>query len=152
MLFILFGLSIYRIPYVLKYLWMFMPLLYLGIMPSFQYAKKLPNSKLIILFLICLLIYPNIFGISHILTRDYGTNLQEYPLLMPTHVEHYYVDDKTPSLFVNTHYKEGDIIIIDYWIQGLYLNETPDYIIIGFTIDRFLEKYPYYQYLRHICC
>lgn len=145
MVFILFGFSVYRVTYVIKYLWMFIPLFYLGAIPSFQYIKKIPHSRLFTVLLICLLVYPNIFGITHILTREYGTNVQEYPILMPTHVEYYSVDDKTPSLYVNAHYNEGDVIIIDYWIQGLYLNKTPNFIVMEFTPDSFLKKYPYYK-------
>jgi hypothetical protein len=68
---------------------------------------------------------------------------------MPTHVENYYIDDRTPVEFLSTIYNPGDVIVTDYWMQDVYLklltNRKSDYFLSRWDISGFLNKFPAYK-------
>lgn len=138
---------IYKIDYALKYLWWILPILYCIVALAFaRLSTRYPKSAIVG---IVLFIAIHVGGIHHILTRNYGQNETTHPMLMSSHVEEYHPDDKTPVEYVVEHYKEGDTIITDYWMQDVYLQmltgHKSNYFINRWDVKEFLQKFPYYQ-------
>jgi len=151
--FILFSFivfSIYKIDYILKYLWWILAL----IIPVFSLSiyPFLKDRKIVFLIVILIVLIPSQFGIYHILMSDYGKGQKDFPTITPSHTEDYYADDKTPIIFLTRFYKEGDIIIYDYWIQNIYLQlllkKQADYTVSRRTIEETIQKFPMYKFYR----
>lgn len=135
--------SVYKIEYSLKYLWWFLVIFYICFAYCW-YCLYLINQKLSTVLLFLALI-PSAFGINFIFSRQYGSDEKKYPLLMNSHVEEYYPDDKTIVQYVLDNYQKDDIIITDYWIQNVYLliakNMDSQYFISPLDGEELAKKY-----------
>lgn len=143
--FIIFA--IFKIDYNIKYLWWILPIIYFVFAQGLALIFKI--NKIYSYVIIILLLISSVLGIAHIISTDYGTLQNSKPLIMPTHVEKYYIDDKTPVDFLKKKYKEGDIIITDYWMQDVYLmlelGRKSDYFISRWNSSFWMNKFPYYK-------
>lgn len=139
--------AVYKIDYVPKYLWWFLPFIYISI--SIFFGRIFELKKNIAVFFILVVVVCSLVNTYAILTRKYGDDQSSLPLLMTTHVEQYIIDDKTTVDYVIARKQEGDIIVTDYWVQDVYLelkiNKQSEYRINRWDIDYYLAKYPYYK-------
>lgn len=144
---ILFVTTIYRIDYALKYLWWILVIVHL--VAIFGLCMYYRRHRFLAIIPVALLAAQLIFGMYVILTRDYGTNTTRLPILMPTHVEAYSPDDKTPAEYVAANATPDDIVITDYWMQNVYLqmagHRMSDAHISQWNDAEFFKKFPYYQ-------
>jgi hypothetical protein len=140
-------LMIYKIDYAPKYLWWLLIFLtLLGSWGVMQLYKSYPRSAIVCMILICI---QALLGDAMIAQRDYGQLHTGSDLIRSSHVEEYHPDDKTTVEYVAKHYKPGDIIITDYWMQDVYLQlllgRHSDYFINRWSVQSFLKKFPYYK-------
>lgn len=144
---VLFITTIYRIDYALKYLWWILAVIHIvAVFGLFLYWKGYRWCALAALTLLSLQL---VYGDYVIFSREYGKDTTRLPILMPTHVEEYYPDDKTPAEYVAKHAAPEDIVITDYWMQDVYLqthgHRMSDARILRWDYKEFLNKFPYYQ-------
>jgi hypothetical protein len=144
--------AVYKIEYSLKYLWWFLPFFYALLVVFLQSIKA--RHRLAYFAIILIIIGSQIPGVLYVLTRHYGSNEQNFPVLMNTHVESYYPDDKTPVEQLVKYYRPGDIIITDYFIQDIYLelliNRKSDFYISSLSGEEFANTYVVYKYYKEV--
>ncbi len=89
----------------------------------------------------------NMWNIFYLKGLSYWDTTTKVPLLQTVIEEDYIRDDSFFISFLDRHYSSWDIILVDYWIQEIYLQlhnyPFPDYLISWFTPKEHLANNSY---------